>query len=224
MLFLNIIVKFAIMTHTGFFERYFITPFFRRERDFSGEENALSAWRSVLAWLVVTAGVAGALLGFVGLLGPEVGFVCLEVVGVVWICGSALGFAAMISRLSRSGRNEDNREKEGKLRFLGIDKLLTAVCLLFLVLGFLMMITTLNSGELNMNPRRGGAGEPNPILEQDSIWEEPIFTYQDVKPQEPVKDTLTDLVDKDTVSLDESFDPEIATAAPVEIDTAAIEM
>lgn len=210
------------MTHTGFFERFFITPFFRRATDFAGEESGRTFGFSAFAWLIVTAGVAGALLGFVGLLGPEVGFVCLEVVGILWLCGSAVGFSAMLTRLSRCSSRKDDGEV--RLRFLGIDRLLTAVCALFLVLGFLMMITTLNSGEINMNPRNGGDGSPNPILEQDSIWEEPIFTYQDVAPKEPERDSMTDLVEEDTVSLDESFDPAVSTAVPVEADTAAIEM
>lgn len=209
------------MTHTGFFERYFIGPFFRRATDFSGEQEARAACYSAVAWLVVTCGVAGTLLGLVGLLGPEVGFACVWTVGILWLCWSALGFVAMLTRLFR---NPDRNAVVKVPRFLGIDRLLTAVCLLFLIFGLLMMITTLNSGELNMNPRKGDIRRPNPILEQDSIFEEPIFTYQDVAPEEPVTDTMPDLAEQDTVSLDESFDPEIATAAPVEIDTAAIEM
>lgn len=209
------------MTHTGFFERYFITPFFRRYSDFKGCENSRDAWVSVGAWLIVTAGVAGVLLGFVGLLGPEVGFVALGTVGAIWIIGSLCPLAALAARASKgTGENAE----PGKITFLGIDKLLSAICVLFLIFGLLMMITTLNSGEINMNPRSGGSDDrENPILMQDSIREEPIFTYQDETPYEPVKDTLEDLVDHDTVSLDESFDPQITTQVPVEIDTLVIE-
>lgn len=209
------------MTHTGFFERYFISPFFRRIRDFSGEQSKRAAGYSALAWLTATAGIIGALLGLVGLLGPDVGFVCLAAVGGAWLCWSAVGFAAMLARLSRHAVDSDSKETPA---MLGIDKLLSAICVLFLICGILMTVTTLNSGELNMTPRNGGDGSPNPILEQDSIWEEPIFTYQDETPKEPEMDTMTDLEEKDTVSLDESFDPEINTAVQVEIDTAAIEL
>ena len=209
------------MTHTGFFERYFITPFFRRYSDFKGGENSRAAWISVGAWLIVTAGVVGVLLGFVGLLGPEVGFVALGIVGAIWIIGSLCPLAALGSRASK-GTGENDEPK--KITFLGIDKLLSAICILFLIFGLLMMITTLNSGEINMNPRNGGSDDrENPILMQDSIWEEPIFTYQDETPKEPEIDTLSDLSDLDTVSLDESFDPQISTEVPVEIDTLTLE-
>lgn len=209
------------MTHTGFFERYFITPFFRRYSDFKGGENSREAWISVGAWLIVTAGVMGVLLGFVGLLGPEVGFVALGIVGTIWIIGSLCPIAALVARASK-GAGENAVPK--KITFLGIDKLLSAICILFLIFGLLMMITTLNSGEINMNPRNGGSDDrENPILMQDSIWEEPIFTYQDETPKEPEIDTLSDLSDLDTVSLDESFDPQISTEVPVEIDTLTLE-
>lgn len=209
------------MTHTGFFERYFITPFFRRYSDFKGGENSRAAWISVGAWLIVTAGVVGVLLGFVGLLGPEVGFVALGIVGAIWIIVSLCPLAALAARASK-GAGENAEPK--KITFLGIDKLLSAICILFLIFGFLMMITTLNSGEINMNPRNGGSDDrENPILMQDSIWEEPIFTYQDETPKEPEIDTLSDLLDLDTVSFDESFDPQISTEVPVEIDTLTLE-
>lgn len=209
------------MTHTGFFERYFITPFFRHATDFSGSAPSGILGYTLLAWLIVTAGVAGALLGLVGLLGPEVGFMALAIVGGLWLVWSIIAIASL---LTRSSRSEDSDDATKKPVFLGIDKLLTVICILFLICGILMTVTTLNSGELNMKPRNGGDGSPNPILEQDSIWEEPIFTYQNEAPEEPVKDTMPDLEEKDTVSLDESFDPEIETSVPIEIDTAAIEL
>ncbi len=209
------------MTHTGFFERYFITPFFRRYSDFKGCESGRDAWISVGAWLIVTAGVIGVLLGFVGLLGPEVGFVALGVVGTIWCVGSMCPLAALASRALKGG---DEKDGPRKVNFLGIDKLLSAICILFLIFGLLMMITTLNSGEINMNPGNGDSYDTeNPILMQDSIWEEPIFTYQDEAPKEPEKDTMPDLQETDTVSLDESFDPQISTEVPVEIDTLMIE-
>lgn len=209
------------MTHTGFFERYFITPFFRRATDFNGSQQKGTAGYSALAWLIATAGIIGVLLGLVGLLGPEVGFTSLWIIGGAWIIWSAIGFAALICRFIR---NNDDSQSAPNSSLLGIDKMLSAICILFLLCGILMTVTTLNSGELNMTPRNGGDGSPNPILEQDSIREEPIFTYQDATPAEPVQDTMTDLEEKDTVSLDESFDPDISSAVQVEIDTAAIEL
>ncbi len=208
------------MTHTGFFDKYFISPFFRQARDFSGAESSRNAGYSALAWLIVTAGIVGALLGLVGLLGPDVGFISLAIIGGLWLCWSVLAFIAMITRMSHNSGNEDQPEKPS---LLGIDNLLSVVCVLFLVCGILMTVTTLNSGELDMTPRNGGDGSPNPILVHDSIWEEPIFTYQDQTPKEPEKDTMQDLEEKDTVSLEESFDPEIPTSDQIEIDTTAVE-
>lgn len=209
------------MTHTGFFERYFITPFFRRYSDFRGSGNSRDAMISVGAWLIVTAGVIGVSLGFVGLLGPEVGFVALGIIGGMWFVVSVCPMTALVCRAMKG---EEENVEPVRIRLLGIDRLLSAICLLFLIFGFLMMITTLNSGEINMNPRNGDDGDTeNPILMQDSVWEEPIFTYQDQTPVEPEKDTLSDLVDQDTVSLDESFDPQITTEVPVEIDTLTVE-
>lgn len=207
------------MTHIGFFERYFIIPFFRQYSDFGGVTSGKDALVSVGAWLIVTAGVVGVLLGFVGLLGPEVGFMALSIVSVIWLLGSACPMAALICRVLKKGTSECH-----EIRFLGIDKLLSAICLLFLVFGMLMTTTTLNSGEINMNPRNGNSeDEENPILMQDSIVEEPIFTYQDEAPKEPVKDTMTDLEEKDTISLSESFDPVVQTSAQTEIDTLLLE-
>lgn len=208
------------MTHTGFFERYFITPFFRKYSDFSGSTDKREAWVSFGAWLIVTAGIVGALLGQVGLMGPEIGFGALAIIGGVWVVCSICPLAALLSRAFHGKEEEDAKPQ---IRFLGIDILLIAVCGLFLLLGILMTITTLNSGELNMNPRGSGEKEENPILMQDSIWEEPIFTYQDDKPAIDEVDTMSDLTDADTVALDESFDPEISTEVPIEIDTLSLQ-
>lgn len=205
------------MTHTGFFERFFITPFIRRYSDFHGSESKRNALISFLAWLIVTSGVIGVLLGFVGLLGPEVGFVCLYVIGGLWIAGSVCPLAALISRTSKPEEGNHNHP----VRFLGIDKFLTVVCVLFLILGILMTVTTLNSGEINPYHRGNGDRGGNPILEQDEVFEEPIFTYQDETPA-IVEDVLDEEEEvTDTISLDESFDPVIAT--DISLDTLAIE-
>lgn len=205
------------MTREGFFERYFIIPFFRKYSDFSGSDSGRDASLSLLAWLTVTAGVAGLFVGLVGLLGPEVGFVASIVAGTVWLLGSLCPLAALAARaMRRSPETED----KGKPVFLGIDVILCVACFLFLVSGLLMMLTTLDSGELNGGPRF--STEKRTVV-VDSVVEEPIFTYQDNTPEEPVTDTLADLVDSDTVPLSESFDPTLNTSVSEELDTISLE-
>ena len=207
------------MTHTGFFERYFITPFIRKYSDFKGEESRQTAFLSLGAWLTVSAGVIGVLLGFIGLLGPEVGFVCLWVIGGIWLAGSLCPMAALISRASKGAA--DNGAL--KTHFLGIDKMLSAICILFLVLGILMTITTLNSGEINPYHKGRGDARHNPLLEQDEVVEEPIFTYQDATPA-PIEDVIDDDSEiADTISVDDSFDPVIESITTASIpDTLSI--
>lgn len=205
------------MTHTGFFERYFITPFFRKYTDFGGAVSDRDALISVAAWLIVTAGVAGVLLGLVGLLGPDTGFVCLGVIGGIWIVGSLCPLAALASRAFRRGETHPSH-----VRFLGIDKFLTAVCGIFLILGILMTVTTLNSGEINPYHRGQGDRKHNPLLDQEEVVEEPIFNYQTEEPA-PVEVIEEEEIEEpaDTITLDDAFDPTIATE--IELDTLAIE-
>lgn len=216
-------LNFAVdMLREGFFEKYFISPFFRHYADFTGSASRNDVLYSGVAWLTVTVGLAGVLIGLVGLLGPEVGFVTSIVVGILWIAGSACPFAALFRRLS----NSENSDEESGMRkpvFLFIDKAFIAVCGLFLIFGILMMVVTLNSGDINMNPRGSGDYGPNPILEGDSVVEEPIFTYQSEDVEEEHVDTLNDLSDLDTVSLDESFDPTLNPTAPEDPDTLSME-
>ncbi len=205
------------MTHTGFFERYFITPFFRKYADFSGSESDRNALVSLAAWLIVTSGVAGVLLGFIGLMGPETGFVCLAVIGGLWIIGSLCPLAALAARAFRGSAEDKNLT----IRFLGIDKFLSVTCILFLILGILMTVTTLNSGEINPYHRGQGDRNHNPLLEQDEVVEEPIFNYQTAEPApvEEIEEPETD-VPADTITLDDSFDPSIETQ--ITLDTIAI--
>ncbi len=208
----------------GFFEKYFITPFFRRIKDFSGKESKGAAGYTVLAWLIATTGITGLLLGLVGLLGPEVGFLCLEIFGALWLCGSAFGFAAMVSRISKTGDGEGTDGRTPKPVWLLIDKLLAGVSVMFLILGILMTVTTLNSGDINVNWR--GSGEPTSKskFEENKIEEVPIFTYQDETPSSDMtEDELTELVDEDTVSLEESFDPTLPSSSTAEPDTLSLE-
>lgn len=212
------------MIQEGFFEKYFITPFFRRIKDFSGPERKGAVKYTLLAWMIATVGITGLLLGLVGLLGPEVGFVCLGIFGAIWFCGSALGFAAMVRRISRSGEDAENSGEDAKPVWLLIDKLLAVVSVMFLILGILMTVTTLNSGDINVNHRGSGNPSSKGMIEDNRIEEEPIFTYQDDAPAtDPSEDELTELMDEDTVSLEESFDPTLPANSPAEADTLSLE-
>ena len=206
------------MTQIGFFEKYFINPFIGKYSDFKGEESQRSAFLSLGAWFIVTLGLAGVLLGLVGLLGPDVGFICIDVIGCIWIVGSICPMAALVSRVN----NGSGDKTIGHIVFLNIDKLLCAICFLFLVLGILMTVTTLNSGELDPFHRGRGEVKSNPLLEQEEIVEEPIFTYQDNTPA--AVEEIDDEVEEETDSaqiIDESFDPVIGSITAA-ADSAAI--
>lgn len=189
--------------YDGYFETYFIRPFFHHYADFRGQESGKSCGLSLLAWLTVTLGLAGILMGQIGLMGPEAGFSVMLVVGTVWC---ALSIIPIISLLVRVGNGAPKRKLTP--RFLGVDMLMTVSCFLFLVLGLLMMLTTLNSGTLN--PNAGMTDEEDTAtFEMDEVIEEPIFTYQDAAPPAPIEqtDTLSDLDEPDAIDPDESFDP-----------------
>lgn len=203
------------MTRTGFFEKYFITPFFREYADFKTPQPRRDAMISLLAWGIVTAGVVGVLLGLVGLLGPEVGFVSLGVVGGLWLLASVYPMAALFVRSKVGSQSLDevgsqSDEVVSRPAVLGIDKMLAAICVLFLIFGILMAVTTLNSGELNMNPRGSGDDSDNPILMQDSVWEEPIFNYQSETKTE-IEDDFEDGTNADSASYLDSYDPAAAS-------------
>ena len=51
----------------------------------------------------------------------------------------------------------------------------------------------------------------NPILDEEKVIEEPIFTYQDENPTEVVEDTSVSQEDPDYVDPNESYDPTIET-------------
>lgn len=195
--------------YEGWFETYFIRPFVHGYVDFSGRESLRTGLRSLLVWLVVTLGVAGILMGQVGLLGPEAGFDVMTVVGVVWGVLSVSPLAALAARTLRGASGEGG---EGKVKVLGVDVMLGVSCCLFFVLGLMMMLTTLGSGVLN--PNATATDEPDTVAEESPrVDEEPIFTYQDA-PQaaedEPARDTMPELTEPDAVPVEESFDPTIA--------------
>ena len=194
--------------YEGWYESYFIRPWVRGYADFNGGETGHDCLMSLLGWLIVTLGLAGVLMGLVGLLGPEVGFACLKIVGILWLIASFIPFCALLKR-TFSGKEGKNRTP----KFLGIDILQTVASLLFFIFGLLMMITTLNSEVLRGDP--GTDETETEVVEEDTVVEEPIFTYQDA-PVATATDTVPDTeADPDLIPPDESFDPTIAPA-PVE--------
>lgn len=166
------------MTQKGYFERYFITPFFTGVFKPDRKINASDFKHSLWAWLIATVGIFGVLLGFVGLLGPEVGFLSLFIIGGIWLAWSGIGLYNLFKRKT-AAQNSIPNEPAPKPTVLPIDKLLMTVCILFFVFGLLMMSTTLDSGELNLEPKETERDQENPILNSDRIEEEAIFTYQD---------------------------------------------
>lgn len=197
--------------YEGWFESYFIRPWFRKYSDFSGGETRRDFLFSLLGWAIVTLGIAGILLGLVGLLGPEIGFPTLEICGGIWIAYSIVPFIALVKRTSNGG---DAKQRHPK--FLGIDILQVAASMLFFLFGLFIMITTLNSEMLNPDPRMEDEEEVK--IEGESIVEEPIFTYQDAS-TEVKRDTAMvepEVEDPDMLSPDESFDPTIATQPDME--------
>lgn len=198
------------VVYDGFFESYFIRPFIRHYFDFSGRESGSSCFKSLGAWLVITLGILGIMMGQIGLVGPELGKKLLEI--SCWIWG-ALSVIPIFALLARTGRGAPANEV--KARMLGVDTLLGVSCILFFLLGLLMMITTLNSGMLN--PNANMTDEPDTTrLEDNFVTEEPIFTYQDAAPASDgdAADSLGDMLDPDAATPDESFDATIETHDP----------
>lgn len=190
----------------GWFESNFITPWFRRCVDFGGGCSKKSFGLALLAWLIASAGTAGVLMGLVGLLGPEVGFVALEWIGGLWLAYSLLPFAALLKRTFAGPEPDETREPVTGM--LGIDWMLTAFAVLFFLFGLLMMTTTLNSETLHAPT---GSDEEESVIDRDTVVEEAIFTYQNpvVDTAAPAVDTLAVPEDPDMVSPDEGYDPTI---------------
>lgn len=192
--------------YDGYFETYFLRPFVHRYAHFQGAETWTTCLWSLLTWLILTMGIFGALAGLVGLLGPEVGFMMLYIVGGIWCAASVLPIIALISRASSFRGKYNPRPK-----LLGIDVMGYVVCLLFFVIGLLMMITTLNSGNLNPNADYDPNAEDLKVTE-DSVIEEAIFTYEpNAEPSTDTSDMSDSLMmeDGEELSPDESFDPSI---------------
>lgn len=202
--------------YEGWFESYFIKPWIDNYVNFRGGESPHSLVMSLVGWFVVTLGVAGLLMGLVGLAGPDVGFLSLKIVGTLWLLLSVPPFAALVTR----GINGPAPESRNR-KFLAIDVLLMGACILFFVFGLLMMTTTLNSEILRPDPGTEEVMDTDAM--KDTVYEEPIFTYQTPKEEVPPVDTLQELTEPDMVDIDESFDPTLETdvnvAAPAQPDS-----
>ena len=221
-----IMFKFAIMIEEniqeGFFERYFMNPLFRGV-DSKGRDRRGGLKYVLLAWLIVTLGIVGLLLGLVGLFGPEVGFICLSLYGVVWLIFSGHRFVVLSRGAGNSGEKGDFEESV-KPVWLLIDKLMVGVSILFLILGILMAVTTLYSGDMDISSK--GSGEPSSKMgiERNEVEEEPIFTYQNEAPAvDLAEDEFVEFEEVDTVSLEESYDPSVPVATSEEADTLSLE-
>lgn len=203
------------VVYEDYFEAYYIRPFIHHYADFNGGETSESALLSLCAWLIMTLGLAGVLMGLVGLLGPEVGFISLAVVGGIWLLLSVVPIAAILVRASKHNESKWNHQP----RLLGIDIMMMAVCLLFFIFGLLMMITTLNSEVLD--PNAGYVEEDTVKMVEDTVWEEPIFTYQDAAPamDEDSLGAETDSIDQ---MMEDSFDPTIETEATAVADSLSM--
>lgn len=192
--------------YEGWFEAYFIKPWVEQYADFRSGESVHDMLCSLAGWLIVTMGVAGVLMGMVGLLGPDTGYVILTVGGILWCAASLVPMIALISRAS-NGNTPNPRHP----RMLAVDIMQIAACVLFFIFGILMMITTLHSEVLRGDP---GTDEPDEStkIQMDTVVEEAIFTYQNapVDTAQEVADTLEMPEDPDMVDPNESFDPTIA--------------
>ena len=201
-----------LMLYEGFFESYFIRPFIHHYADFKGKEDSASCLKSVLAWVVITLGITGIMMGQVGIIGPEAGTQAAWTVCIAWLVLSVVPLAALVTRTLHGAPEKTHHPK-----FLGVDALLTVCSLLFFILGLLMMVTTLNSGELNPNANAYDDSDSAVIEEETYVKEEPIFTYQDESPETDIEDTKTDslpeLEEPYLVPAEESFDPALAIPA-----------
>lgn len=200
--------------YEGWFETWFIRPFFHQYADFSTPGRGRNILYTLLAWLIVTLGLAGIMMGQVGLIGPEAGDSAMFTVGIVW---GVLSVVPIIALLTRCVKGDGTYWRP---KVLGIDILLGVSCLLFFILGLLMMITTLNSGSLNPNARYSEEDTVT-VSEEEYVHEEPIFTYQDEAPAVQIEDSLQDLEDPDAVNPEETYDPTLNSEATQAIEQNA---
>ncbi|MDE6007126.1 MAG: hypothetical protein K2G67_06195 [Muribaculaceae bacterium] len=192
-------------TYDGYFETYFIRPYFDRYANFKAGESVKSCILSLVAWLIVTLGVVGILLGLIGLIGPEAGITTAITVGIIWGLLSIVPIVAVIMRVFNG-----KPEKDPTPHLLGVDTLLWVSCLLFFIFGLLMMVTTMHSETLDPNARYVPEAD-SAVSEDEYVVEEPIFTYQDEGTPSVTEseDTLSDVNEPDLASPEESYDPSI---------------
>lgn len=201
--------------YEGFFETYFIRPFIHQYFQFQGREAVESCLKSVAAWIIITLGLVGIMLGQIGIIGPDGGIQLAKIIFWIWGGLSVIPFASLISRTVQGAP-----EHPLKSKILGIDTLLGASCVLFFVLGLMMMITTLDSGILNPNARVVEETDSIPF-EEDYVKEEPIFTYQndEATDQSEIIDSMTDINEPYLMEADESYDPTLEQPLDIAVDT-----
>lgn len=202
--------------YEGWFDCYFIRPWIVRYADFHTPISGHGCLMSLLAWLIMTIGLAGLLMGLVGLLGPDTGFACLEIIGIIWLAASVVPFIALMKR-AMEGQRRPDEVKVRHPKFLLIDLLQALASILFFVFGLFMMTTTLNSEFLHPDP--GIAEEGESVIKEEDVADEPIFTYQSDAPVSVEQEPQQEEPDPDMVSPEESFDP---TIAPTELPDEAV--
>lgn len=209
--------------YEGYFESYFIRPFFYEYLKFQGHESIGSCVKSFIAWVLITLGIVGIMLGQIGIIGPDGGVQAMQVVCWIWGLYSIVPLLALFSRTSQGAPS-----KPIKSKMLGIDTLLGVCCLLFFVLGLMMMETTMTKETLNPNAGATSDGDSTSFLDE-VVEEEAIFSYEAVdapgdaknnnkeenktnnKENKPavVIDTMKDVTEPDLASPEESFDPTV---------------
>lgn len=194
--------------YEGFFETYYIRPFIHKYIDFRGNESFNSLLLSILAWLILTLGIVGIMLGQIGIIGIDGGLQALWIVCGIWLAFSLIPFFALLSRASHGAPKQPI-----KARMLGIDTLLGVSCLLFFILGLLMMTTTLNSGHLNPNARVYDESDSTDVTDMPRVEEEPIFTYQDETPSNTIAidDSIPTVPEEGDIeeNVEDNYDPTI---------------
>lgn len=220
--------------YEGFFDTYFIQPFFRLYFNFRAHESVSTCIKSVIAWVVITLGIVGIMLGQIGIIGPEGGEPMARIVFWIWGIYSVI---PMIGLFVRLGNGKPRRPVRSKM--LGVDVLLGVTSLLFFVLGLVMRTTVLQNEVLNPNARMTAENDSNPLL-NDEVTEE-LYTYtddNDTKKEDKknvvqavsdsaarANDPLKDLNEPDLTTSEESYDPVIGNgemkAAPAPAAPAA---
>ena len=220
--------------YEGFFDTYFIQPFFRLYFNFKAHESFGTFIKSIIAWVIITLGIIGIMLGQIGIIGPEGGVPMARVVFWIWGIYSVIPMIGLFIRLANGAP-----EKPVRSRMLGIDVLLGVTSLLFFALGIVMENTVMQNEVLDPNANMSNVIDSNSLLDE-VVEEEELYTYTDdndskkdekkdekkdnaaapakttnVQQAAPADDPLKDLDEPDLLPAEESFDKSIEK--PVEI-------